>query len=284
MKGSGQSVSDFTPVAGAASLFGVDEGHQGLSANAETGLVYNRHRYLHVTLGRFTSPDPHPQGRYVDGMNGYEYVRGGPVAAVDPSGLSYNSHPQDPLFQHERLWERRHEYLDRWNERQYEQLARRLEEQCPEDECPYKESRQACLEEARRIARAIVDAIDNVRRKRLIDQHPGNLGNYTGGNQCDDWRRITERAAYSASTAAGRGRFFKITRVNAERTRPFPQWDVWHGESPRWRQVFHNWTEVSTNGSQPVVIDPWPTGGREIVDSSYSEKANTWPKVSRTDR
>jgi hypothetical protein len=44
--------SDFTPVAGGASLFGVDEGHQGLSADAETGLVYNRHRYLHVTLGR----------------------------------------------------------------------------------------------------------------------------------------------------------------------------------------------------------------------------------------
>jgi RHS repeat-associated protein/uncharacterized delta-60 repeat protein len=79
--------SDFTPVAGGASLFGVDEGHQGLSADAETGLVYNRHRYLHVTLGRFTSPDPHPQGRYVDGMNGYEYVRSGPVGAVDPSGL-----------------------------------------------------------------------------------------------------------------------------------------------------------------------------------------------------
>jgi RHS repeat-associated protein len=79
--------SDFTPVASEASLFGVDEGHQGLSADAETGLVYNRHRYLHVTLGRFTSPDPHPQGRYVDGMNGYEYVGGGPVGAVDPLGL-----------------------------------------------------------------------------------------------------------------------------------------------------------------------------------------------------
>jgi RHS repeat-associated protein len=89
--------SDFTPVAGGASLFGVDEGHQGLAANAETGLVYNRHRYLHATLGRFTSPDPHPQGRYVDGMNGYEYVRSGPVGALDTLGLQATTPPNVPM-------------------------------------------------------------------------------------------------------------------------------------------------------------------------------------------
>jgi RHS repeat-associated protein len=82
--------SDFTPVASGASLFAVDEGHQGLSTDAETGLVQNRYRYLHVTLGRFTSPDPHPQGRYVDGMNGYGYLRSSPQTLRDPIGLAPN--------------------------------------------------------------------------------------------------------------------------------------------------------------------------------------------------
>ncbi|MFN5496261.1 MAG: RHS repeat-associated core domain-containing protein, partial [bacterium] len=37
------------------------------------------------TLGRWLERDP---AGYVDGMGLYEYVRGGPIAAVDPSGLS----------------------------------------------------------------------------------------------------------------------------------------------------------------------------------------------------
>jgi RHS repeat-associated protein len=69
------------------SVLGINQGHQGLTHDAETGLVQNRHRYLHVTLGRFTSMDPHPDGPYVDGMNGFNYVRGGPVRFVDPRGL-----------------------------------------------------------------------------------------------------------------------------------------------------------------------------------------------------
>jgi RHS repeat-associated protein len=76
--------SDFTPVASNLSLFGVDEGHQGLTADAETGLVQNRHRYLHVTLGRFTSTDPLG---YADGLNHFRYVRGNPLVWLDPAGL-----------------------------------------------------------------------------------------------------------------------------------------------------------------------------------------------------
>ncbi len=60
-------------------------GHQGLAADHETGLYYNRARLLHPTLGRFTQRDPLG---YVDGMSVYQYVRSGPVGWVDPSGTS----------------------------------------------------------------------------------------------------------------------------------------------------------------------------------------------------
>ncbi|MEM1109806.1 MAG: RHS repeat-associated core domain-containing protein, partial [Planctomycetota bacterium] len=59
-------------------------GHQGLSHDEETGLVYNRARYLHPQLGRFVQRDPLG---YVDGMNTYAYYAG-ISRGVDPSGLS----------------------------------------------------------------------------------------------------------------------------------------------------------------------------------------------------
>jgi len=60
-------------------------GHQGLMHDKEFGLIYNRARYLHPVLGRFTSRDPLG---YVDGMSLYEYVRGNPVVLKDGSGLT----------------------------------------------------------------------------------------------------------------------------------------------------------------------------------------------------
>jgi RHS repeat-associated protein len=66
-----------------------DIGHQGLMHDKEFGLVYNRARYLHPTLGRFMQRDPLG---YVDGMSVYEYVRSGPTAYVDPEGLWKGRH------------------------------------------------------------------------------------------------------------------------------------------------------------------------------------------------
>ncbi|MEX2672336.1 MAG: RHS repeat-associated core domain-containing protein [Phycisphaeraceae bacterium] len=54
-------------------------GHQGLRHD-ETGLVYNRARMLHVTLGRFTTRDPLG---YVDGMSLYQYARTNPFKYID---------------------------------------------------------------------------------------------------------------------------------------------------------------------------------------------------------
>ena len=57
----------------------------GYRFDPETGLYHVRHRYLHPTLGRWTTPDPLG---YVDGMNGYEYCGGQPVGYVDIRALA----------------------------------------------------------------------------------------------------------------------------------------------------------------------------------------------------
>jgi RHS repeat-associated protein len=59
-------------------------GHQGLMHDEETGLVYNRERYLHSGLGRFMLRDP---AEYVDGLNLYETEQCSPVDQLDPTGL-----------------------------------------------------------------------------------------------------------------------------------------------------------------------------------------------------
>jgi RHS repeat-associated protein len=58
-------------------------GHQGLSQDIETGLIYNRIRYLNTALGR-------PLGRdnagYRDGANLFQYEMSNPTNSLDPSG------------------------------------------------------------------------------------------------------------------------------------------------------------------------------------------------------
>jgi RHS repeat-associated protein len=58
-------------------------GYCGYIFNEDSGLYTVRFRTYSPTLGRWLERDP---AGYVDGMDLYEYVRGGPTAAVDPSG------------------------------------------------------------------------------------------------------------------------------------------------------------------------------------------------------
>ena len=76
---------DFTVDGDGVSDVAMDVGHQGLKHDAETGLIYNRARYLHNSLGRFTAEDPLGTA-YQDGMNLYEYVRGNPNLRNDHAG------------------------------------------------------------------------------------------------------------------------------------------------------------------------------------------------------
>ena len=60
-------------------------GHQGLMHEDETGLVYNRARYVNCALKLFLSRDPL---EYFVSMNTYEYLRSSPVGWLDPFGLA----------------------------------------------------------------------------------------------------------------------------------------------------------------------------------------------------
>jgi RHS repeat-associated protein len=66
-----------------------DVGRQGLIHDEELhsfgGLIHNRARTLHPTLGRFIQRDPLG---YVDGMSVYEYAGSSPVTQTDRYGLS----------------------------------------------------------------------------------------------------------------------------------------------------------------------------------------------------
>jgi len=56
----------------------------GYRHDPETGLYHVRHRYHHLSLGRWITRDPIS---YVDGMNMYEYVENNPMLYVDHLGL-----------------------------------------------------------------------------------------------------------------------------------------------------------------------------------------------------
>ena len=58
-------------------------GHQGLYLDGESGLYYNRARYLHPTLGSFIQRDPLG---YVDGASLYQYELDSPTDSRDSNG------------------------------------------------------------------------------------------------------------------------------------------------------------------------------------------------------
>jgi RHS repeat-associated protein len=76
-----------------ASAYGWVVGHQGLMLDEDSGLIYNRGRYL--WLGIFPSRDP----EIYDGgsLNLYEYVRSNPAQWTDPLGLSSYSPPDNEI-------------------------------------------------------------------------------------------------------------------------------------------------------------------------------------------
>ena len=59
-------------------------GHQGLMIDMESGVVYNRARYLLVGLGTFGGRD---RLGYLSGLNLYQLEYDNPLKWLDPSGL-----------------------------------------------------------------------------------------------------------------------------------------------------------------------------------------------------
>ena len=60
--------------------------YTGREFDTETGLYFNRARYLDPTTGRFISEDPFKE--VLRGLNFYTYVRNDPVGYTDPNGKS----------------------------------------------------------------------------------------------------------------------------------------------------------------------------------------------------
>ena len=59
-------------------------GHQGLYHDEETGIIYNRARYVHPLFGTFMQTD---SLQYQDGMNLQEYLQSNPINLLDSMGL-----------------------------------------------------------------------------------------------------------------------------------------------------------------------------------------------------
>jgi RHS repeat-associated protein len=261
-----EQYDDLTPVAGGASLFGVDEGHQGLSTDAETGLVYNRARYLHVTLGRFTSTDPFG---YVDGMSLHQYVKSSPTKLVDafgtcsgpippgygPEGADENGdeHTSNNEVQYWEQRRRAEHNIDSHSRQLAEQMFNKLMGLYPEstwkDACLSKEQAEA---EARRIAESISNAISQYRKQRLRQGQvnvPGGWLQNVWGLGCGEWQGMTGTAARDALRVsrgpASGGVYFEIVSWNDQ---TFPK---------------HQWIEIEsrvTNPPKSLVIDPWGSG------------------------
>jgi RHS repeat-associated protein len=60
--------------------------YTGREFDTETGLYFNRARYLDPSTGRFISEDPFRE--VLRGLNFYTYVRNDPVGYTDPNGKS----------------------------------------------------------------------------------------------------------------------------------------------------------------------------------------------------
>ena len=76
-----------TPPAGTQPT--VNNLYQGMTLDAMAGLYYERFRNYNPGLGTWISQDPLS---YVNGANTYQFVGGGPVDSVDPSGLGVGHH------------------------------------------------------------------------------------------------------------------------------------------------------------------------------------------------
>jgi len=73
--------ADFTDDADGVSDYDNTTLYTGREYNPETGIYYYRARYYHAELGRFVGRDP------IEDVNLYRYVRSGPTARLDPTGL-----------------------------------------------------------------------------------------------------------------------------------------------------------------------------------------------------
>ena len=74
--------------------------YTGEAWDADSGLLYLRHRYYDPAIGRFISQDPHPPSlESPQSLNRYAYCENDPVNRADPTGLqSWQPPPPPPTY------------------------------------------------------------------------------------------------------------------------------------------------------------------------------------------
>ncbi|GIW75166.1 MAG: hypothetical protein KatS3mg104_0229 [Phycisphaerae bacterium] len=235
-------------------------GHQGLRIDTESGTYYNRGRQrYHPGIGGFTQRDPLGSD-YQDGMNLYQPYRGNPVVYTDSSGYCCGVTVPSEAFE----WQERQRVLGLIAESGAQRaiLYTKLVNLCPRTRTNWKSQccdPDDCIKQAGRLADKIVGAV--LLQRINSPQMGGTAGNVTGGNQCGDWQQYMQDASIAALEefqAEGKS-CFVVTSVDATE------------EYALWVNTYHNWIEISGPGGGPVVIDPWPTAGQTIVDSSHTQ-------------
>ncbi|MEM8493868.1 MAG: RHS repeat-associated core domain-containing protein [Planctomycetota bacterium] len=246
--------------------------HQGGRLDPLTGLHHFRHRDYDATLMRWTRQDPLG---FVDGASLYLAYLASPPNTTDAHGLEGNERRKRPSRP------TREEKLEQWRKSMKREMLSALGSMCPdEDDEESCCSRDECLKQAKQLTDAVVDTLHIHRSNRRWDQNGGVLGNlanaapqiantvlgaFTGdyeavprGNmECFDWQMLIMNAVnpIQSSRPADENCFSVVTNQSGA--------------------VFqHNWVEVKTGG-KTVILDPWGSGGRDIVVDKPGDRPQT---------
>lgn len=212
-----------------------------------------RYREMDPSIGRWTKQDPL---QYVDGSNLYQNRVSRPMSVVDPSGLrsvppghhgNYTGTGVGDPNAIDRAHKRR---MREWESKQREKVRKSLRNLCKDEDT-------RCLKLAEALADVIVDEVAQKRRDN--DQNfGGNAGNVfswlgSGAFQCIQW--VSLLASPIGNTLnTDRGAGLTATHVQGTKGSGYFTYE-------------HNWIEIhGPNGM--VYIDPWPSGGGEIIDDS----------------
>jgi len=148
---------------------------------------------------------------------------------------------------------------------------------CPDKQCC---DPAQCKEQAKALGEEIVDVVYQMRRSYIESNDPifggwiGNLGPGTSDPHCDIWQDAISHALRNVNerfTSKGEA-CFKIKTIDATEN-----WLITK-QHHSWVEIWQRWPGPRENAGD-LVIDPWPSGGQKIDDTS---KVWGWDNYHRT--
>ncbi len=245
--------SSFTPISGNTSAYNMVYLFQGMRYDPVTGMYHADARDENPNTAVWEEQDP---AGYVNGASLYQYVASNPVQFEDPSGLAFSQYPEGPYEPDDYFPPSRDELTDA------------LTATLGNNPCP------KCVQEASDMANAIESAVAQ-NAKLLPPIFGSNWGNDVGilgvhlcslENTCQQWQAIIAGALLPVEQQAGASGCLQGYWENR------PAGAGGGGE--------HHWIEIDgPNGT--VNIDPWPSGGSDIIDNSAVGGSQTHDPVYR---